>query len=97
MHELTQELWAAKLSVAHCENLKPHYTETLKRWASNCTANRTQIASLDPRYDERFFRMWYLYLQSFEASFLYSGLHVYQLLFHKGKRWQFSTPMQFYF
>ncbi|MGI0484266.1 class I SAM-dependent methyltransferase [Pantanalinema rosaneae CENA516] len=86
LHELTQELWAAKLSVAHCENLKPHYAETLKRWASNFTTNKTTITSLDSRYDERFLRMWYLYLQSFEASFRYGGLHVYQLLFYKGKQ-----------
>jgi cyclopropane-fatty-acyl-phospholipid synthase len=97
LHELTQELWAAKLSVAHCENLKPHYAETLKRWAANMTTNRTAIASLDPRYDERFLRMWYLYLQSFEASFRYGGLHVYQLLFYKGKQWQFNVPMTFSF
>lgn len=93
LHELTQELWAAKLSVAHCENLKPHYAETLKRWADNFISNRTAIASLDPRYDERFLRMWYLYLQSFEASFRYGGLHVYQLLFYKGKQWQFDMPL----
>ncbi len=46
LHELTQELWAAKLTVAHCENLKPHYAETLKRWAENFTENRDKIASL---------------------------------------------------
>lgn len=93
LHELTQELWAAKLSVAHCENLKPHYAETLKRWADNFTTSRTTITSLDSRYDERFLRMWYLYLQSFEASFRYGGLHVYQLLFYKGKQWQFNVPL----
>lgn len=97
LHELTQELWTARLSVAHCENLKPHYAETLKRWAANMTTNRTAIASLDVRYDERFLRMWYLYLQSFEASFRYGGLHVYQLLFYKGKQWRFNIPMAFSF
>ncbi|MCH9055785.1 class I SAM-dependent methyltransferase [Synechococcus sp. PCC 6716] len=95
LHELAQELWAAKLSVAHCENLKPHYAETLKRWAKNFTTHETTITSLDPRYDERFLRMWYLYLQSFEASFRYSELHVYQLLFYKGKQWQLDVPMTF--
>ncbi|MDV2994809.1 MAG: Cyclopropane-fatty-acyl-phospholipid synthase [Chroococcidiopsis sp. SAG 2025] len=93
LHELTQELWAAKLSLAHGENLKPHYAETLKRWADNFTNNRTTITSLASRYDERFLRMWYLYLQSFEASFRYGGLHVYQLLFYKGKQWQLDLPL----
>lgn len=95
LHELTQELWAAKLAVAHCEDLKPHYAETLKRWADNCVNNRAKIGLLDRRYDERFLRMWYLYLQSFEASFRYGSLHVYQLLFYKGKQWQLDTPLTF--
>ncbi|MDF5722411.1 MAG: class I SAM-dependent methyltransferase [Rhizonema sp. PD37] len=95
LHELTKELWAAKLSVAHCENLKPHYAETMKRWAHNFMSNRAKIASLDQTYDERFLRMWYLYLQSFEASFRYGGLQVYQMLFYKGKQWRLGTPLTF--
>ncbi|MBE9213624.1 class I SAM-dependent methyltransferase [Plectonema cf. radiosum LEGE 06105] len=95
LHELTQELWAAKLSVAHCENLKPHYAETLKHWAENFTQNRETIKSLGTTYDERFLRMWYLYLQSSEVSFRYGSLHVYQLLFYKGKQWQLDFPLTF--
>ena len=95
LHELTQELWNAKLPIAHCENLKPHYAETMKRWAENFTDNREKIASLGSTYDERFLRMWYLYLQSFEASFRYGSLHVYQLLFYKGKQWQLDFPLRF--
>jgi cyclopropane-fatty-acyl-phospholipid synthase len=95
LHELTQELWAAQLSVVHCENLKPHYAETLKRWADNFMHNRTSIASLDPIYDERFLRMWYLYLQSFEATFRHGRLHVYQMLFYKGRQWPLPTPLTF--
>lgn len=95
LHEMVQELWAAKLSVAHCENLKPHYAETMKRWAANLVQNWDEIAALDPMYSDRFFRMWYLYLQSFEASFRYGGLHVYQLLFFKGKQWTLDIPLSF--
>lgn len=93
LHELTQELWAAKLTVAHCENLKPHYAETLKRWAENFTENREQIASLGSNYDERFRRMWYLYLQTSETSFRYGSLGVHQLLFFKGKEWKLDIPL----
>ncbi|WP_088243550.1 class I SAM-dependent methyltransferase [Calothrix rhizosoleniae] len=95
LHELTQELWAAKLSVAHCENLKPHYAETIKHWAANFTTNRAKIASLGATYDERFFRMWYLYLQSSEASFRDGSLQVYQILFYKGKQWRLDFPLTF--
>jgi len=93
LHELTQELWAAKLPIAHCENLKPHYAETLKRWAENFSAHWPEIQALGDLYGDRFYRMWYLYLQSFEASFRYGGLHVYQLLFYKGKPWRLAVPL----
>lgn len=93
LHELTQELWAAQMTVAHCESLKPHYAETMKRWAHNLTAQKAEITALDARYDERFLRMWYLYLQSFEASFRYASLNVYQLLFFKGQQWQLPMPL----
>ncbi len=95
LHELAQEMMAAKLTLAHCENLKPHYAETLKLWAMNFTHNRSEIAALSTQYDDRFLRMWYLYLQSFEASFRYAALHVYQLLFYPGKPWQLSVPLDF--
>lgn len=95
LHELTYELWKAKLPVAHCENLKPHYAETMKRWDANLKRNREAIAALGEPYDERFLRMWHLYLQSFEASFRYGALHVYQLLFYKGKQWRLDVPMSF--
>ncbi len=94
-HELTQALWTTKLVIAHCENLKPHYAETLKHWAHNFMDNRTQIAALAPAYDERFLRMWHLYLQSFEASFRYGDLQVYQLLFYKDKPWRLNMPLTF--
>lgn len=90
LHELTKEMFTAKLSVAHCQNLKPHYGETLKKWAENFTQNRDRVAALSTAYDERFLRMWYLYLQSFEAAFREGSLHVYQLLFYKNKR---SIPL----
>lgn len=95
LHELTKELLAVKLTVAHCENLKPHYAETLKHWGLNFTQNRDEIAKLSPKYDERFLRMWYLYLQSFEASFRYGRLQVYQLLFFKGMYWELDMPLDF--
>ncbi|MGG6295977.1 class I SAM-dependent methyltransferase [Leptolyngbya sp. AN02str] len=94
LHELSRELRLAKLPVANCENLKPHYAETLKYWADNFVANWNHIQALDPKYTERFYRMWYLYLQSFEASFRYGSLHVYQLLFYKGKQWVLNMPLE---
>ena len=95
LHEIIEEMRLKKLPVAHCENIKPHYAETMKRWGINFTQNREKIASLGTTYDERFLRMWYLYLQSFEASFRYGGLHVHQILFYKGKKWPLDFPLTY--
>ena len=95
LHEITRELMVAKLSVAHCESLRPHYAETLRQWRHNFNENRSKIAALSPIYDERFLRMWDLYLQSFEGGFRYGGMQVYQCLFYKGKQWKLDIPLTF--
>lgn len=92
LHEIVQAMWASKLTVAHCENLKPHYAETLRLWAENFAANWDEIQTLDPKYSDRFFRMWYMYLQSSESSFRHGSLGVYQVVFYKGRPWPLGVP-----
>ncbi|MEM9487310.1 MAG: class I SAM-dependent methyltransferase [Cyanobacteria bacterium P01_F01_bin.116] len=93
LSEICRDLRAAKLTVAHCENFKPHYAETFRRWGENFTKNREMIAALSPDYDEKFQRMWYLYLQSFEASFRDGSMHIYQILFYGDKQWKLDVPL----
>jgi len=95
LHELIREMTATDLMVVHYENLKPHYAETLKQWARNFNHNKHKISSLSNKFDEQFFRMWNLYLQSFEAGFRYGNLQLFQILFCKGNQWSFSTPLTF--
>ncbi len=92
LSELTGATNAANLTIAHIENLKPHYAETLRLWREKFHGNRERILALSPRYNERFLRMWDYYLQSCEAAFRYSSLELYQMLFCKGERW--TLPMQ---
>ncbi len=49
------------------EDLTPHYVETLRRWERNFAANAHELAGLG--YDERFRRLWTLYLRYCEAGF----------------------------
>ncbi|MDA0369715.1 MAG: cyclopropane-fatty-acyl-phospholipid synthase [Proteobacteria bacterium] len=58
------------------EVLRLHYAETLSHWRARFNQNRDRIAAL---YDERFCRMWDLYLTSCELGFRYSGLMVFQI------------------
>jgi cyclopropane-fatty-acyl-phospholipid synthase len=49
------------------EDLTPHYVETLRRWEGNFAAHADALADLG--YDERFRRLWTLYLKYCEAGF----------------------------
>jgi cyclopropane-fatty-acyl-phospholipid synthase len=95
LHDLMYEMWRARLNIAHHENLRPHYPETLSRWSDKFQNNRDKIMALAPRYDERFMRMWNFYLQVCEANFRYGNVQVFQILFYKGKKWPFTTPFDF--
>jgi cyclopropane-fatty-acyl-phospholipid synthase len=49
------------------EDLTAHYVETLRRWRQNFMAHGDELA--ERGYDERFRRLWMLYLAYCEAGF----------------------------
>ena len=55
------------MTVVGLEDLTPHYAETLRRWRSNVEAAEERLDALG--YDERFRRLWKLYLAYCEAGF----------------------------
>jgi cyclopropane-fatty-acyl-phospholipid synthase len=55
------------LATIHLEDLTPHYVETLRRWRANVEANEAKLEALG--YDERFRRLWRMYLSYCEAGF----------------------------
>ncbi len=61
--------------LADLEVLRLHYADTLRAWRERFLANREAAKAL---YDERFCRMWEFYLASFEASFRFADLVVFQ-------------------
>jgi cyclopropane-fatty-acyl-phospholipid synthase len=63
------------------EDLTPHYPETLRRWRASFLANAERLAKLG--YDERFRRLWTLYLSYCEAGFAERRIAVGQFLFGK--------------
>jgi cyclopropane-fatty-acyl-phospholipid synthase len=64
------------LFVTDIEILRRHCAETLQHWRLRFQANRHRIAAL---YDERFCRMWALYLAGGEMGFRHGGLMVLQM------------------
>jgi cyclopropane-fatty-acyl-phospholipid synthase len=55
------------MQALHLEDLTPHYVETLRRWRANFLASAERLEALG--YDERFQRLWTLYLCYCEAGF----------------------------
>jgi cyclopropane-fatty-acyl-phospholipid synthase len=69
------------MQALHLEDLTPHYVETLRRWRANFLANTERLRALG--YDERFRRLWTLYLCYCEAGFAERRICDVQLLLAK--------------
>lgn len=63
------------------ENLRMHYNKTLLCWAENYRKHITEIKEM---FDERFVRMWNLYLCSCAATFHNGIIDIHQVLVTKG-------------
>jgi cyclopropane-fatty-acyl-phospholipid synthase len=74
--EVMRAVERSGLFATDIEILRLHYAETLRHWHERFRKNRARIAAL---YDERFCRMWELYLVSCEMGFRHGGLMVFQL------------------
>ncbi len=69
------------MQAMHLEDLTPHYVETLRRWRQNFAANADSLAKLG--YDERFRRLWTLYLAYCEGGFAERRICDVQILLAK--------------
>jgi cyclopropane-fatty-acyl-phospholipid synthase len=69
------------MQTVHLEDLTPHYVETLRRWRQNFTLSAPALDGLG--YDERFRRLWTLYLAYCEAGFAERRICEVQLLLAK--------------
>ena len=71
----------AGMQVADIETLRRHYQKTLELWDQNFRRALPEIRKIE---DERFIRMWDLYLQACAASFESGNIDVIQYLISKG-------------
>jgi len=72
------------MQMVHLEDLTPHYVETLRRWRERFLAHTTELETLG--YDERFRRLWTLYLAYCEAGFAERRIAEVQILLAKPLR-----------
>ncbi len=79
--ETVREMGRAGLCILDIEGLRLHYGRTLDCWTANFEKN---IGKVQEMFDQRFVRMWRLYLNAASAGFKYGGTRVYQILFSNG-------------
>ncbi len=72
---------ATDLSLAHLEDIGPHYATTLEAWRERFIQNLDSVRELG--YPVEFQRMWLYYLHYCEAGFAERYLGTLQLLFQK--------------
>ena len=66
----------SRLWVTDIEIFRLHYAETLKSWRRRFERNRERVRAI---YDERFCRMWEMYLVGSEIAFRRQGFMVFQM------------------
>ncbi len=73
------------LRMVDLEDITPHYAETLRRWRGNVDAGEERLRGMG--YDDRFLRLWRLYLSFCEAGFTERRIGCVQLVLGK-PRWR---------
>jgi len=63
------------------ESLRRHYGRTLEHWSRNF---ENALPEVKKKYDDKFIRMWRLYLNGCAASFNSGNIDIHQFLFTKG-------------
>jgi cyclopropane-fatty-acyl-phospholipid synthase len=90
------EMEKAGLEVLDIENMRRHYAITLDHWAERFDRNWDRVRALDPaRFNERFRRIWRVYLYGCAEMFRSPAghTHLFQVVFSKGNVSRSSYPM----
>ncbi len=79
--EMMQILEPRDFSVLDVENLRLHYAQTLRHWLARFEQAIDRVTKM---FDERFVRMWRLYLAGSVAAFETGELQLFQVVFARG-------------
>jgi cyclopropane-fatty-acyl-phospholipid synthase len=78
LSEMSDLFEPAGFSVLDVENLRLHYAKTLRHWLDRFEASAETVAVM---FDDRFVRLWRLYLSGSCAAFTSGTLQLYQVVF----------------
>ena len=81
LREMLSNMAEEQFHTLDVENLRLHYNRTLLCWRDNYLANLDQVKAM---FDEKFVRMWHLYLASCAATFHNGIIDLHQILMTKG-------------
>lgn len=81
VRELVDHMSRHNLRINDLENLRLHYHRTLQHWARNFEANLESVRAM---FDDRFIRMWRLYLNACAANFTAGITNLHQFVITKG-------------
>jgi cyclopropane-fatty-acyl-phospholipid synthase len=70
------------LSILDVENLRLHYAQTLRHWLALYEGTAARVKQM---FDEKFVRMWRLYLAGSAAAFTTGTLQLFQVVFAPGE------------
>jgi cyclopropane-fatty-acyl-phospholipid synthase len=76
LSEVVPVVERSRLWITDIEILRLHYAETLRSWRRRFEQNRDRLQAI---YDERFCRMWEMYLAGSEIAFRRGGCMVFQM------------------
>lgn len=81
LREIVSSMGNDDFHILDIENLRRHYEKTLLCWADNFHDHLDKISGM---FDEKFIRMWDLYLNACAANFHVGGIDLHQILVTKG-------------
>lgn len=81
LREIVSSMGNDDFHILDIENLRRHYEKTLLYWADNFHNHLDKISEM---FDEKFIRMWDLYLNACAANFHIGGIDLHQILVTKG-------------
>ena len=81
LREMVYAMSEKNFHIQDIENLRMHYNKTLLYWEKNYRENLDEVRKM---FDERFIRMWDLYLSACAATFHNGIIDLHQILATKG-------------
>jgi cyclopropane-fatty-acyl-phospholipid synthase len=82
LSEIVAASEAERMIAADVETLRYHYAYTLAHWYQRVAEKKAEIVAL---YDERFFRMWQIYLAGAYVAFRHGGMVNYQIQYLRSR------------